>query len=65
MQERLQKILSQAGVCSRREAEKLILEKKVKVNGQIATLGTKASFEDEILVNNKPITKREELVYFV
>ncbi|MFL1043345.1 pseudouridine synthase [Mycoplasmopsis synoviae] len=65
MQERLQKILSQAGVCSRREAEKLILEKKVKVNGKIATLGTKASFEDEILVNNKPITQREELVYFV
>lgn len=30
MQERLQKILSQAGVCSRREAEKLILEKKNK-----------------------------------
>lgn len=30
MQERLQKILSQAGVCSRREAEKLILEKKSK-----------------------------------
>lgn len=45
MQERLQKILSQAGVCSRREAEKLILEKKVKVNGQIATLGTKASLK--------------------
>lgn len=34
MQERLQKILSQAGVCSRREAEKLILEKKVKFHLQ-------------------------------
>ncbi|WP_322934993.1 pseudouridine synthase [Mycoplasmopsis felis] len=62
--ERLQKILSQAGVCSRREAENLIKENKVKVNGMIAKLGDKASFQDEILVNNVPI-KEEEKVYYV
>ncbi|WP_322876339.1 pseudouridine synthase [Mycoplasmopsis felis] len=62
--ERLQKILSQAGVCSRREAENLIKENKVKVNGMIAKLGDKASFQDEILVNNIPI-KEEEKVYYV
>ncbi|WAM01683.1 rRNA pseudouridine synthase [Mycoplasmopsis felis] len=62
--ERLQKILSQAGVCSRREAENLIKENKVKVNGMIAKLGDKASFQDEILVNNIPI-KEEEKVYYI
>ncbi|BBU47754.1 pseudouridine synthase [Mycoplasmopsis felis] len=62
--ERLQKILSQAGVCSRREAENLIKENKVKVNGMIAKLGDKASFQDEILANNIPI-KEEEKVYYV
>ncbi|MEI2461825.1 pseudouridine synthase [Mycoplasmopsis felis] len=62
--ERLQKKLSQAGVCSRREAENLIKENKVKVNGMIAKLGDKASFQDEILVNNIPI-KEEEKVYYV
>ena len=35
MKERLQKILSHAGVCSRRKAEELILAGQVKVNGQV------------------------------
>ncbi|QKT05425.1 pseudouridine synthase [Mycoplasma sp. OR1901] len=65
MEERLQKILSKAGVASRREAEKLIIKGKVKVNGVIAKLGDKASFSDEILVNNKPIESEEEKVYFI
>ncbi|WP_025755552.1 pseudouridine synthase [Mycoplasmopsis cricetuli] len=61
---RLQKILSQAGVCSRREAEVYIKNKRVKINGKIANLGDKASFKDEILVDNQKI-KAEDLVYFV
>ena len=41
--ERLQKILSQAGIASRRKAEELILEGRVQVNGQTVTeLGTRA-----------------------
>jgi 23S rRNA pseudouridine2605 synthase len=42
LRERLQKILSRAGVCSRRQAEELIRQKRVTVAGQIAGLGQKA-----------------------
>ncbi|WP_036452811.1 pseudouridine synthase [Mycoplasma buteonis] len=63
-QERLQKLISKAGVASRRDAEKLILDKKVTVNGKIAVLGQRATFNDQILVNGKPI-QEEQKVYFV
>ncbi|WP_426460931.1 pseudouridine synthase [Mycoplasma hafezii] len=63
-QERLQKLLSKAGIASRREAENLILSKKVTVNGEVAVLGQKASFSDDIRVNGKPITE-EKKVYYV
>lgn len=63
--ERLQKILAEAGIASRRKSEELILDGRVKVNGEIIrTLGYKASFDDEILVDDKPI-KKEETVVFV
>lgn len=63
-QERLQKILSQAGIASRRESEELIKKGRVVVNGKVAKLGDKATFKDEILVNGKPI-QEEEKVYFL
>ncbi|CCV64302.1 rRNA pseudouridylate synthase [Alteracholeplasma palmae J233] len=54
--ERLQKVLAQANVASRRKAEELILEKKVKVNGKIVSeLGFKVSRKDQIEVDGKPI----------
>lgn len=63
--ERLQKILQRAGVASRRKAEDLIKAGKVSVNGEIITkLGSKANFDDAILVNGKKITL-EDLVYYV
>lgn len=54
-QERLQKILAAAGVCSRRKAEELILAGSVQVNGKVVTeLGTKAdAARDHIRVNGK------------
>lgn len=64
MKHRLQKILSEAGIASRRNSEQLIKDGRVKLNGKIATLGDKATFGDDILVDDKPI-KREEKVYFV
>jgi len=55
MQERLQKILSRAGIASRRKTEELIAQGRITVNGvTVATLGTKADFEtDHIKVDGK------------
>ncbi len=63
--ERLQKVIAKAGITSRRKAEELILEGKVKVNGIVVdTLGTKVSPEDEIEVFNTTIHD-ENKVYYV
>jgi 23S rRNA pseudouridine2605 synthase len=65
--ERLQKILAQAGVASRRAAEKMIEEGRVQVNGKIVTeLGTKADGgRDHIRVDGKLLHGAERLRYFV
>ena len=57
--ERLQKLMSQAGVASRRESEKIIRAGKVTVNGRTATIGDKADpNKDRIEVNGRPLTFR-------
>lgn len=65
MEERLQKILSQAGVASRREAERMITDGRVAVNGASVTeLGAKADpSRDTITVDGKPVTVDEKRVY--
>jgi len=64
--QRVQKILSAHGIASRREAEKLILDGHVTVNGIQAHLGQSAEFgRDEICVNGAPILPRGELVYIM
>ena len=66
MKERLQKILSSRGVCSRRKAEELISAGLVTVNGASAKLGDAADPElDEILVEGKPLPKKQEYVYLM
>ena len=56
MRERIQKLISAAGLCSRRAAEEWIAEGKVTVNGGLARLGDTAdSALDEILVDGKPL----------
>jgi len=62
--ERLQKILSEAGITSRRKAEKLILQGRVSVNGRVVSeLGTKAVLgKDEICVDGKAIKAETEKV---
>jgi 23S rRNA pseudouridine2605 synthase len=66
-QERLQKILAAAGVCSRRKAEELILDGRVQINGKIVTeLGTKAdAARDHIRVDGKLLHGAERLRYYV
>lgn len=63
--ERLQKIIAASGIASRRKAEDLIREGRVKVNGIIVTeLGTKVTGKEEISVDGVILSK-EEKVYFL
>ena len=63
--ERLQKVIANSGICSRRKAEELIQNGKVKVDGIVVTeLGTKVSEKNEVEVNNIRIN-REEKVYYL
>jgi len=65
--ERLQKILAQAGIASRRKAEEMIEQGRVQVNGKIVTeLGTKADAgRDHIRVDGKLLQGAERLRYFI
>ena len=66
MEKRLQKILSEMGITSRRKAEDLIFEGRVTVNGRIATIGTKADpVKDHIKVDGKLLIKPEPKVYIM
>lgn len=57
---RLNKYLAQCGVCSRREADKLIERGRVWVNGQVAQTGQQVTTADEIKVNSKVLQGRAE-----
>jgi len=60
MMERLQKILSQWGIASRRQAEKMMLAGRVQVNGEVAVLGQKIDLQqDYVTVDGEPITLQE------
>lgn len=66
MKERLQKIISERGITSRRKAELLISSGAVIVNGIAASLGDTADPDvDEILVEGKPIPSAEKKVYII
>ena len=61
---RINKYLSEAGYCSRRAADKLILQKRITVNGELPEMGTKVSNRDEIRVDGKLISEPEaDFVY--
>jgi 23S rRNA pseudouridine2605 synthase len=62
---RLNKYISNSGVCSRREADVLIAEGKIKINNKVVTtLGTKVSEQDEVVFNGK-ILKAEKHQYIL
>lgn len=63
-EERLQKVIAQAGIASRREAEKMILAGRVRVDGQVVTkLGTKVSSIEQVVVDNQPIERESHHTY--
>lgn len=64
MEERIQKLLAQAGYGSRRACEEFIVTGRVRVNGQVATLGQKADLSvDKVTLDGKALPKAEALTY--
>ena len=65
--ERVQKVISNLGYKSRREAEKLIVEGKVFINGVKAQLGDKVNHDDEIMIEGVIVDKSKSLdkVYYL
>ena len=56
---RINKYFSETGYCSRRAADKLIEQKRVTINGEIAEMGSKVSPDDEVRLNGKLISRKE------
>lgn len=60
---RLNKFIAESGLCSRREADALIADGRVTVNGAVATLGTQVSNGDDVRVNGRPVDEKKKHVY--
>lgn len=63
--ERLNKYLAFHVGVSRREADNLISSGKVKVNGEVSTLGARISLNDEVTINNIPVSRRSKYTYLM
>lgn len=57
---RINKYLSEAGYCSRREADKLIEQGRITINGKVPEMGTKVGPGDKVAVDGKPVSLTEE-----
>lgn len=60
---RINKFISETGFCSRREADKLVEQGRVTLNGRVAVLGDKASEGDDVRINGKPLKVKKAAVY--
>ncbi|QUM85273.1 23S rRNA pseudouridine(2604) synthase RluF [Moritella sp. 28] len=60
---RLNKYISDTGYCSRREADRLIEQGRVTINGKIPEMGTKVSDGDMVSVNGKPVKEKQKRIY--
>ncbi len=60
---RLNKYISETGVCSRREADKWIDAGRVTCNGHVATLGTRVSEGDKVCIDGEPIGAKKQQIY--
>ena len=65
MEERVQKIISNSGYCSRRKAEELISKGKVRVNGRVIKLGDKADIDKDEIYANTTLIERNKPVYIM
>jgi len=62
---RINKYLSEVGYCSRRAADKLLEEGRIKINGQVPEMGTKVSDEDVVEVDGKPIRESQDKPIYI
>ena len=62
---RLNKYLSDAGVCSRREADRLVEEGKVRVDGEIAVMGMQIRPGQKVVCDGKPVGEKEKPVFLI
>ena len=62
---RINKYLSEAGVCSRREADKLIEKGLVKINGKVPSIGTKVSPGDKVTVEENVVSKEKNKFVYI
>lgn len=64
---RIQKLIAESGMCSRRKAEEFIKDGKVKVNGRIASIGDGATYDDVIMVDGERlyVTKKRTKYYIM
>lgn len=60
---RLNKYISETGFCSRREADRLIEQGRVTINGQQPEMGTKVLPGDDVCVDGKPVATKEKPIY--
>lgn len=61
---RINKYFSEVGYCSRREADKLVAQKRITINGELAEMGSKVTATDEVRLDGKLIgTKKANNVY--
>lgn len=62
---RINKFLSEAGVCSRREADRKISNGEVTIDGRVAVAGDRVLKTDTVYVNGRPVKKEEEMILLV
>ena len=66
MEERIQKLIASSGLCSRRKAEEMISQGRVRLNGNTAKLGDTASMQEDVIeVDGVRLKKPEEKVYLM
>ncbi len=59
----INKFISSTGICSRREADKWIDNKRVKINGVIAEKGNRVGINDKVTIDNKPLKSKPKPIY--
>jgi 23S rRNA pseudouridine2605 synthase len=65
MKKPLQKFIADSGYCSRRKAESLIIEGKVKVNKEVSRMGAKVDEKDQVTIKNRTIKPQKKSIYIL